>query len=63
MMLARNDLADYIADHYGECIALHCCPCLRDGWRGRACPNWNPVAASNWEELREAMRGAVGTEQ
>lgn len=53
-MLARNDLAQYIADNYGRCTQTRC-KCLKDGWLGCACPNWQPVKAATWEELREEM--------
>lgn len=48
-MLARNtELADYIADNYGECArgssdCYHGGGCLKTGWLGRACPHWRPV--------------------
>jgi hypothetical protein len=48
------DLADYIADNYGECVRGPQCGrdgCLRTGWLGRACPHWQPVKAKDWEEL------------
>lgn len=55
-MLARDDLAEYIADNYGTCRAVKC-RCLKHGWRGRDCPQWDPVAARNWDELkREQIR-------
>ena len=57
-MLARDDLATYIADHYGTCDRDHPARndcywgtdaagrlngCLRTGWRGVGCPHWHPV--------------------
>jgi len=65
MMLARNDLAEYLADNYGTCDRGSDCyhgrdargrfnGCLRVGWRGRACPHWHPTTATNWDELRSA---------
>lgn len=62
-MLARNDLADYIADNYGTCDRGADCywgkdargnfnGCLRTGWRGRECLHWHPISARTWEELR-----------
>jgi hypothetical protein len=67
-MLARNDLAEYIADHYGRCrlapsttlredLRAQGCRCLDAKiWAGRACPNWEPVSARNWDELGEVLR-------
>jgi len=49
-------LSEYIADFYGTCRLPRCkCNDREDpvGWRGRMCPNWQPVPATNWEELRE----------
>jgi len=57
-MLAGNDLAQYIAHHYGRCRLEHC-RCL-DMWLGCACPNWEPVSAANWDELRELCRQTRG---
>lgn len=55
-MLARNDLAAYIADNYGECDrgsadCYHGNGCLKTGWRGVACPHWHPTPAATLEEL------------
>jgi hypothetical protein len=66
-MLARNDLADYIADNYGHCDRGADCyhgtdaarrfnGCLRTGWRGRDCKHWHPVPVASWEELREWLK-------
>jgi hypothetical protein len=46
----QNPLEEYIADHYGICIA-DVCKCLKTGWMGRNCDNWRPVNAKNWDEL------------
>ena len=59
-----NDLADYIADHYGICDRGSDCywakdGCLRGNWLGCGCKHWHPVKATNWEELRN---GAFGYE-
>ena len=65
-MLARDELADYIADNYGTCARGSDCywgtnvagklnGCLRVGWRGRDCAHWRPVEARNWDELRCAF--------
>ncbi len=52
-----HDLAGYIADNYGRC-RVEPCRCLRPGstWLGRACPNWKPVKARTWDELRDEQR-------
>lgn len=65
-MLARNDLAAYIADNYGTCDRGADCyhgkdeqgrynGCLRVGWRGCACPHWHPVGATSLDELKKIM--------
>jgi hypothetical protein len=62
-MLARNELADYIADNYGACDRGTDCywgkdtrggrnGCLYTGWKGRECRHWHPVAAQTWDELK-----------
>lgn len=62
-MLARNDLAEYLADNYGTCDRGSDCyhgkdargefnGCLRTGWRGQACSHWHPLGVSNWDELK-----------
>lgn len=50
-MLARDDLAEYIAMNYGVCNRI-ICRCLKDGWLGYGCPHWEPAKARNWDELR-----------
>lgn len=66
-MLARNELAAYIADNYGSCARGSDCywgkdhhghfdGCLKTGWRGTACKHWRPVEASSWDELAAVMR-------
>jgi hypothetical protein len=49
-----TDLSEYLADHYGEC-ARESCRCLlpKNPWLGRACSNWRPCGARDWDELRE----------
>lgn len=49
-----SDLAEYLADHYGEC-ALEPCRCLRpeNPWLGRGCSNWRPCGARDWSEMRD----------
>jgi hypothetical protein len=57
-MLARNDLAQYIADNYGRCKLDPHCLCLRSGavsWYGCACSKWVPTTATTLAELREEM--------
>jgi hypothetical protein len=62
MMLARNDIADYLLDNYGECSRGEDCywgkdgkghSCLRQGWLGRACKHWHPLGVTSLDELRE----------
>ena len=61
-MTHDRDLSDYIADNYGVCARGAGCywgrdshgefdGCLRNGWRGRACSHWQPVAVRTWDEL------------
>ena len=65
-MLARNELAEYLAEHYGTCDRdrpeRNDCywgvdakgqrnGCLFAGWRGRECPHWRPTNAMTWEEM------------
>lgn len=40
----------YWLDHYGTCSAKPC-SCLRDGWKGRACENWNPLGVTSFAAL------------
>lgn len=60
--LIRDDLAQYIADHYGSCrLGTDCYwgkdaagnwnGCSRIGWKGTACQYWIPTTATNWDEL------------
>ena len=62
-MLARNEIADYLLDNYGECNRGSDCywgtdalgrwnGCLRTGWRGRQCKHWQSSGATNLDELR-----------
>lgn len=69
-MLARNDIADYLLDHYGTCDREADCywgqdkrgnynGCLRNGWRGRECKHWHPLGVTSLQELHAAIgRGA-----
>lgn len=61
-----DDLAEYIADHYGRCDREADCyhgkdgdgrfdGCLQVGWRGRSCHHWHPVAARTWDELKDEV--------
>jgi len=50
-----SDEADYIAQNYGHCAMGDYCTCLKKGWRGRFCPQWRPVAARTWDELKELI--------
>lgn len=65
-MLARNDLAQYLADNYGTCKRGPDCywgkdargefnGCLKVGWRGCGCPHWVPTTATDWNELKAEM--------
>lgn len=52
-----DDLAAYIANHYGVCSAKPRCVCLANGaWIGVPCPFWHPALAKNWTELREIFQ-------
>lgn len=64
-----DDLASYIQDNYGICSRGSDCylgkssvgyfnGCLKVGWRGKACPYWQPVSARTWDEFR-AMLGTL----
>jgi len=64
-----DEIADYLADHYGQCQRGADCyhgkdaaaqdnGCLKVGWRGRACPYWKPTTARNWTELKAAQEAA-----
>jgi hypothetical protein len=48
-------LPDYLADHYGTCaLGQSYCGhkgCNKYGWRGRACPNWQSIKATDYKEL------------
>lgn len=59
-MLARNELYEYLLDHYGICnrdrpsrndcywgkdAAGRDNGCLKTGWRGRGCKHWQPASA------------------
>ncbi len=55
--LPKDELADYLADHYGRCHLLKNCRCLREGWRGRMCSHWQPTTARNWLELKRLLEG------
>lgn len=51
-----TDLAAYLADNYGRCIAS-ICVCRRDGkWLGTGCLHWKPVKAKTFEELKVEQR-------
>lgn len=42
-MLLDNESINHI---YGQCSLNNkkqACPCLKNGWMGKACPNWIPV--------------------
>lgn len=54
-MIMDRGLADYIQNSYGRCRKGKDCLCLRHmavmGWHGKACPEWEPTKARDWEEL------------
>jgi len=57
-LLARNELAEYLAAHYGECaLGSGRCyhgpgpMCLRTG-NHFGCPHWKPTTATTWDELK-----------
>lgn len=69
-MLARNDLAEHLLDHYGHCDRdvgrVNDCywgvdqagnwnGCLRVGWLGRGCKHWHPIGATSWGELFDTL--------
>lgn len=56
--VSRTDAADYLADNYGAC-SIEPCQCLRDGWKGRACPNWIPTTARDLDELKAVMEKSM----
>ncbi len=66
-MLARNELAEYLLDNYGECERGEDCywgknafgrwdGCLRTGWKGRLCKYWKPLGATDYEGLKRAQQ-------
>jgi hypothetical protein len=61
-VLARDDLADYIADNYGTCDLGALYVCLKSGnpWVGRGCRHWNPADARDWDEMRALARRLYG---
>jgi hypothetical protein len=63
-MLARSELAEYVADTYGTCDrdrpGRNDCywgkdGCLKTGWRGRGCPHWHPVEGADFDKLMAAL--------
>lgn len=53
--MSDTELADYLADYYGRCRVATCL-CLKHGWHGRQCANWQPCGAKDWDELRTIVR-------
>lgn len=53
-----HEVREYLAENYGRCTAV-ACRCLRDGWRGRACLNWQPTGARTFDELGAIQRRAA----
>jgi len=55
-----DNLRWYIQSNYGKCVQSSDCACLKPGseWLGLACPNWRPVKASSWDELRQEMQSS-----
>jgi hypothetical protein len=54
----HEDMADYLLDNYGACLAEPCA-CRKRGWRGRACENWKSCGARTLDELRDAQKCAT----
>lgn len=58
-----ENLAEYIQDHYGECMMVSAgksCACIKHGWIGKGCYSWKPYEATTWEEVREIQCGNTG---
>lgn len=65
-----DELYEYLADHFGRCDLdrpgqRNGCywgkpGCLKNGWRGRACPHWHPARRADLWAAHRAMSG-VGT--
>lgn len=51
-----EDLPDYFAENYGECLHPNFCVCLKQGvWLGTVCEFWKPCGAKDYNELRAKM--------
>jgi hypothetical protein len=55
------ELKDYIKNNYGKCKVYdpkikNSCSCMKDGWLGLACPNWQPVEWNSFEERIEELK-------
>jgi len=71
MMLARNEVAEYLLDNYGSCDRGADCywgkdrqgrrnGCLYTGWLGRACNHWHPLGATTLDELKDKQSLSTG---
>jgi hypothetical protein len=60
-VLARDELADYIADNYGTCDLGASCVCLKSSqpWLGRACRHWHPADARDRDEITRRLCGCA----
>lgn len=65
-----SPIADYLLDSYGTCDRGPDCywgkdpagnfnGCLKTGWRGTACPHWQPLETSSYQELAQKMSDAA----
>ena len=46
----------YLKNNYGSCKIGDECVCIRQGWQGMLCPNWQPTKAKTINELLEIAR-------
>lgn len=49
------NLKDYIHDNYGTC-RLKTCTCLKEGWAGTACPEWQPINFNSFDDMINSAR-------
>lgn len=48
--------ADYWFDNYGACRQGPKCQCLKYGWKGQSCLDWQPIGVKSLEELFEYVK-------